>query len=1164
MDKNIIKSFAIESRRQMVESVKYQASLIGITAEGINEPISKAEGMETYDYGAGTFSIFDEDIPKRESLVREVKNKGYDNVVEEVAYTWFNRIIAIRFMEVNDYIPTRTRVLSSETKGKTEPDIIADALDLELNYSDEDLEIIIKYKEENKLDDLFQLLFIKQCNKLNEILPWLFEKTDDWMELLLDISFINKNGIIRKLINIPENIFNNQVEIIGWLYQFYNTELKAETDKINNVPKEKIPFITQLFTPNWIVKYMVENSLGRLWLDSHNDGELKSTWEYYLDDIEQNSNVEYHLTDLKNNAVDLEEIKIIDPCMGSGHILVYAFDVLMQIYLSEGFTKNDATISILKNNLHGIDVDDRAFQLTYFSIMMKAREYNRNIFNENIYPHVLSIKESNDISYDILEFIEENGLSIKNELKYILDVFKDSKEWGSLLILKNIDYGLIKRELLSLNRKSFNDVISLKYKQIIFELISILELCEILSNKYDVVITNPPYLAAKKMNANLKKFLKNNYPNTKGDLCVTFIEKCFDLSKKNGLVSLITQNSFMFLSTYEKLRKYLLEKNLINLIHLGSKSFEEIKGEKVQTASFVFRNYEISNYVSVFYRLIDYGSSNLKQMEFFNPNNRFLFNLEDCYKIPGMPFSYWVDNSWINIFREGKPLSKIGDVKAGLQTANNEKFLRLWHEIDIKKFSEFNDSSLSKWFPYNKGGNFRKWYGNHEYLINWENNGFELKNFKKSVIRNPNFYFKKSISWSLLGSPLGIRFYPEGFLFDMNGSSLFLDDENYYYIGGCLGSKVANELLSILNPTLAFQVGNIKTIPIIFSSYYFEEVNNIVKENIEICKNDYDDYETSWNFNSHPFIKFNGRNLREIFENWNNYKINQFSLLKSNEIKLNNIFSKIYAVDINEDADDKIISVTKANYEFDVQSFISFSVGCIFGRYSLDKEGLEFAGGNFNINDYSTFIPDDDNVIPVLDTEYFTDDIVGRFVEFVKICFGEETLEENLDFIAGALKKKGKTSREIIRNYFLTDFFKNHVQTYSKLPIYWQFDSGKQNAFKCLIYMHRYESNLIARVRTDYLHKTQKAIEQNLVHCDKIIANSSNKSEVSKATKDKTKYIKQLDEIKVYDEALRHMASQNIEIDLDDGVKVNYAKFQNVKVSMEGEKPKKINLLKKI
>ena len=1162
VDKSAIRTFAVESRRQMIESVKYQASLIGITADGISEPISKAEGMETYDYGAGTHSIFNEDIKKRNDLIKKINNDGFESVMEEVAYTWFNRIIAIRFLEVNDYLPTRTRVLSSEIKDKFEPDIITEALDVDLNFNQEDTEFILKLKNDNKLDILFKFLFIKQCNKLNEILPGLF-KVDDCFELLLDISFINEEGVIRKLLKLPEDVFTNQVEIIGWLYQFYNTELKAETDKINNVPKEKIPFITQLFTPNWIVKYMVENSLGRLWLDSHDDNELKSSWKYYLEDFKQNYEVESYLSDLKDNNINLEEIKLIDPCMGSGHILVYAFDVLMQIYISEGFTKNDACINILKDNLYGIDIDDRAYQLAYFSLMMKAREYNRNILNQNIHPHVLSIKESNNISYEIIDFIEGNGLQLKNELEYILDSFKNSKEWGSLLNLKKIDYTSIKKQLLNISTKNFNDIFSLKYQPVILELINLLELSEMLSNKYDVVITNPPYLATKKMNANLKKFLKNKYPNTKGDLCVTFIEKCFNLTKENGLVSLITQNSFMFLSTYMKLRKNLLEKNLINLIHLGSKSFDEIKGEKVQTAAFVFRNCEISGYNSIFCRLIDYNSSNAKQMEFFNSNNRFLFNLEDCYKIPGMPFAYWVENRWINIFKEGKFLSDIGDVKAGLQTANNDKFLRLWHEIDINKFSAYNES-FSKWFPYNKGGNFRKWYGNHEYLINWENDGYELKNFNKSVIRNPEFYFKKSISWSLLGSPLGIRFYPEGFLFDMNGSSLFLDDKYYYYIGGCLGSEVANILLSILNPTLAFQVGNIKTIPIIFNEEYHDEVTNIVKENITICRKDYDDYETSWNFNSHPFIRINGSNLREIFEIWSKYKINQFNSLKYNEIRLNNIFSKIYSVDINEDVEDKFISVTHSDYELDMKSLISFSIGCMFGRYSLDNEGIQFAGGNFDLSNYSKFKPDDDNIIPVLDTEYFEDDIVGRFVEFIKICFGEEKLEENLEFIAKALNKKGKSSREIIRNYFLTDFINYHIKMYKKCPIYWQFDSGKQNAFKCLIYMHRYEPGLVARVRTDYLHKTQKAIEDNLIHCDNVIANSSNKSEISKATKDKSKYIKQLDEIRVYDEALRHMATQNIEIDLDDGVKVNYAKFQKVEISKEGEKTKKINLLKKI
>ena len=1181
MDKSVIRTFAVESRRQMIESVKYQASLIGITADSINEPISKAEGMETYDYGAGTHSIFDEDIQKRKSLVKEIENKGFENVVEEVAYTWFNRIIAIRFMEVNDYLPTRTRVLSSEIEGKIEPDILTEALELDFDYTIEDKELILKLNNENKLDELFKFLFVKQCNKLNEILPCLFEKTDDYLELLLDISFTDENEIVRRLVdNIPEENFTNQVEIIGWLYQFYNSELKDETfanlKKRVKISKERIPAVTQLFTPNWIVKYLVENSVGRLWLEGHPNDELKNKWKYYIDEAEQDINVNSKLIEIENisRKLKLEDIKIIDPCMGSGHILIYVFDVLMDIYISEGFTERDACESILKYNIFGLDIDKRAFQLAYFAVLMKARKFNRNILKNGITLQVCSIEESNDLSDEFLDLLISTNPNIKDDLYQLKDLFYDAKEFGSILNIDKLDLSGINQVLLnikensSLNKFHFESEIKL--------LENILNQSEILSLKYDIIVTNPPYMGNRGMNTKLSNFLKKNYKNSKNDLSTVFMEKSFDFSKEYGFIAMINIPVWMFISTYEQLRKIIIDSKLIvNMLHLGRGIF----GSDFGTTAFILRNNPILNYKSNFRQLFkEKGSvdSILKKKQMFFANEKeYIITQSKFNEIPGSPIAYWIDDNIINCFNNQK-LESMGDVKVGLQTGDNNRFLRFWFEVNIKKIGfkinncfESKETGL-KWFPYNKGGNYRKWYGNHEYVVDWENDGHEIKNFKndagklKSRPQNTEFYFKKSISWSLLSSSyFGVRFYPKGFIFDVSGSSLFVPDKYYYYLGGFLTSKLSALFLSILNSSMAFQVGNIKTLPIILDESKINVIDDLVKSCIKLAKNDWDDYEISWNFTTHPLIR--NSNLIEInFKEWEEYKNNQFNLLKDNEKNLNKIFSNIYDIDIENQINDSDITLNKSNYAKDIKSFISYAIGCMFGRYSLDNDGLQFAGGNFDLSNYSKFKPDDDNIIPVLDTEYFEDDIVGRFVEFVKVCFGEETLEENLDFIAGALNKKGKTSREIIRNYLLNDFYKDHLQMYKKCPIYWQFDSGKQNAFKCLIYMHRYNPNIIARVRTDYLHKTQKAIEQNLSSCENIIANSSNKSEISKATKDKAKYIKQLDEIRVYDEALRHMATQNIEIDLDDGVKVNHAKFQKVEISKEGEKTKKINLLKKI
>ena len=513
-------------------------------------------------------------------------------------------------------------------------------------------------------------------------------------------------------------------------------------------------------------------------------------------------------------------------------------------------------------------------------------------------------------------------------------------------------------------------------------------------------------------------------------------------------------------------------------------------------------------------------------------------------------------------------IESIADVKQGLATADNKRFLRYWYEVNNNKISfstktckESKDNGY-KWFPYNKGGSFRKWWGNQIYVINWKNDGYEIKNFKKSVIRNAQFYFKESISWSRISnSIISFRYFKEGFLFDSATCSIFLKNNyNKYYILGLLNSDIIQKILKFIAPTLSYQAGDIGVLPVVFDDDKEDLIENLVKNNILISKDDWDSYETSWNFSNPPLLKYEDNLIENNFKKWTIYKKEQFNKLKSNEIKLNKIFANIYDVDVDCDVEDKYVSVSLADYESDIKSFVSYAVGCMLGRYSLDDEGIVFAGGEFDLNRYHKFIPDDDNIIPILDTEYFEDDIVGRFVEFVKVCFGEETLEENLDFIAGALNKKGKTSREIIRNYFLKDFFKDHVKTYNKHPIYWQFDSGKKDGFKCLIYMHRYEPGLVARIRTDYLHKTEKAIEENITNCNNTIENSTIKSEINKANTLKNKLIKQLEEIKQYDEVLAHIANQKIEINLDDGVKVNYAKFQNIKLS----KNKKTNLLKKI
>ena len=1166
MDKTAIKTFAINSRKKLMEDVEYKMSLVGIDKDNIYEPISSANGIETYQLGGSTNSIYDNDISKRERLVKEVKQKGFENVVEEVAYTWFNRIIAIRFMEINNFLPTKTRVLSSETAGKIEPDIITEAFDVDLDYTQEDKELIFKLKDENKLDELFRFLFIKQCNKLNEILPGLFEKTDDYLELLLNISFTNEDGVVRQLIDtIPEKDFESQVEVIGWLYQFYNTELKDETfanlKKRIKISKERIPAATQLFTPDWIVKYMVENSVGRLWLEGHSNNELKSKWQYYVDEAKQEPEVEQQLIAIRKESEILkpEDISVIDPCMGSGHILVYVFEVLMDIYVSEGFTEKDACESILKNNLYGLDIDKRAYQLAYFAVLMKARKYNRRILTKGISPLLCSIEETNSISEEFIEELISQDKTNEKNWNYLYEVFINAKEYGSILDIKNINFDELFNDICTYESNK-NNLNQYKYQNEIQLMKNIIQQSKLLVKNYDIVATNPPYMGNSGMNPNLKDYLKKNYPNSKSDLFAVFIEKCHDFCNEKGFVAMITQQSFMFLSTFEKLRVELINNHtIINMAHLGAHAFEEIGGEVVQATTFVNRNNLIKNYKSTFHRLTEFNSESRKEEEFHNDKNKFITNQSNFDKIPGTPIAYWTSNNFINTFEKGFSIEEISDFTGSQNiTANNDKYLRFIWEIDKNKINK-------KWRKYAKGGNFKKYYGNIELVVDWSD---EARNFyktnKTSNLLDSNLWYKEGITYTAISSKgTGFRYLPKDCIFDKGGPSI-VNIKYLYYCLGFLNSKLIKFYLNLLNPTINIQTKDIKALPLIIDEDYRSIIEELTIENVQITKSNWDESELSFDFKKHQllndssFIKIN-------YEHWKTLTINQFDKLKSNEIEINKLFNNIYEIDeVSPMVNDSEITLTKRNLIDDIKSFISFAVGCMFGRYSLDNDGLQYTGGEFKIKNYHKFIPDMDDIIPVLDSEYFEDDIVGRFVEFVKVCFGEDYLEENLDFIANALAKNKKPSREKIRDYFLKNFFNDHKKTYKKRPIYWQFSSGKHNGFSCLIYMHRYEPNIVARIRTDYLHKTQKAIEQAIANCDNIINHLSSNTEVTKATKEKSKLQKQLKETQEYDEALAHIANQNIKINLDDGVKVNYAKFQNIEVSKEGKKSKKINLLKKL
>lgn len=1187
MNKTAIKNFAIWARNKLIADVSYDARLIGITEDGIAKPLPQSfGGTQFFDIGtAEPYSISGEAVRQRDKLIEVIQQKekdtdyktAYHYVIEEVAYTWFNRLIAIRFMEVNDYLPSHIRVLSSES-GKLEPDLVTTPFDAELPFTAEEEARIFQLKQDNKLDEAFRILFLKQCNALNEILPALFEKTKNYTELLLSLSVIDQDGVVYHLIHdIPEDDFNiergGQVEIIGWLYQYYNTEPKAAAfAKNGKITKEEIPAVTQLFTPDWIVRYMVENSLGRLWVEGHPDCDLKENWKYYLEEAQQEPEVQAKLSEIRKEyaALNPEDIKLIDPCMGSGHILVYAFDVLMQIYESAGYSQRDAAKSILEHNIYGLDIDDRAYQLAYFAVMMKARQYNRRILNGENTCHVYAIQESNSINRAHLKYfgagmddIEKNAA--KMQLEGLLDTLTDAKEYGSILNVESYNWDLLRRFVAAEDTAGQISMDSVGVEDTAEQLNRLVDIGETMARKYWVTITNPPYAAISNLSPKVNDFVKANYPDSKVDLFAVFIERCGLMTRVSGYQAMITQHAWMFLASYENLRDKLLNKELINLAHLGPHAFDEINGEVVQTSSFVFCNDFFSNYNSTFVQLVGGKNEAAKAAMFISGEHRFNKTNEQLREIQGTPYTaYWASDVVLSAFKKSHLVGDVSEPRVGMATANNDRFIRLWFEVNRNKFGINISSrkeaveSRKKWFPFAKGGEQRKWYGNNDTVVNWENDGFEIQNFKdektgriRSHNYNLDYIFSSALTWTVIGTEkTSFRFCPVGFLYSNSGYGLFCNNEKTkYYLLGFMNSKIAASLLKILSPSMGFESGYLRKLPLIESDS-LDSIVERVKHCIDGSNAEWDSFEISWDFKKHPLLR-NVSTISEAFTQWQSECDDRFNQLKANEEELNRIFIDIYGLqdELTPEVEDKDVTVRKADLQRDIKSLISYAVGCMFGRYSLDVEGLAYAGGEWDSSKYQSYIPDADNVIPITDEEYLDDDIVSRLCAWLKVVYGADTLEVNLDYIAKALGNKGSTSREIIRNYFLNDFFKDHCQTYSvtgsgKRPIYWLFDSGKQNGFKALVYLHRYTPDTIGNLRIDYLHKMQRVYESEINRMQDMMDHSENAREVAAASKRKDKLAKQLKECREYDEKISHLALSRIELDLDDGVKVNYRKLQ--------------------
>jgi len=1173
MNKTALKNFAIWARKKLISDITYSAGLLAVNENGIGEPLPQSRSdLQLFDIGTKDYAeVKGERISQRNSLVSAIRAKAeeldnykvaFEYIVEEVAYTWFNRMIAIRFMEVNGYLPIR--VLSSES-GKHEPDIVTTPFDAGLEFTGEESGRIYELRDNNRLEELFRMLFIRECNHLHDILPELFEATNDYSELLLSLSYTDKDGVVFHLVNdISEDDFNiekeGQVEIIGWMYQYYNTEPKdkvfAALKKNVKITKENIPAATQLFTPHWIVRYMVENSLGRLWIEGHPDDDLRQCWEYYLDEAEQEPQVQAQLEEIRAGYREIspEDIRIIDPCMGSGHILVYAFDVLMQIYSAQGYSERDAAKLIVEKNLWGLDIDRRAYQLAYFAVMMKARQYNRRILTSGIKPNLFVIDDNRALTPEIIEYIADGDSKIAADLRSISNDLTNAREYGSIINVQPVDFsGLIERIGVIAQSDELN-LIAMENKRIACEkILPLVNQAQALSQKYDVVCTNPPYMGGSGMNSVLSEYVKRCYSEAKSDLFAALIIKCLEFTKQNGYSSLVTMQSWMFLSSFEEMRTKLLTLNtLTTLMHMENM----VMGIAFGTAVSVFRKGAVKGYKGTYNQIKLADIENAKPKSFPVAGNRFAQVSSDNFsKIPGMPVAYWVSEKFADVFKNEK-LYKYSISPSQNVTGNNDRFVRKFWELSNVKVG-----GRDEWIFYAKGGGFRKWWGNLLDIVNWTPTARYIyqhgDGHHASQIINKDYWYRKGITWGLITSSIpSFRVMPEGATFDKGGSTIIVEREVYNYALGLLNSKVFLVVAKALNPTLNFQVKDICSLPLVISC--LDVINSTVDKCIDISQVDWDSFETSWDFKTHPLLKPVPL-ISESFAQWSDECEKRFTQLKSNEEELNRIFIDIYGLqdELTPEVEDKDVTVRRADLTRDIKSLVSYAVGCMFGRYSLDVEGLAYAGGEWDGSKYKTFIPDPDNCIPVTDEEYFRDDIVVRFVDFIRTVYGADTLEENLTFIADALGTRGNTSRERIRNYFLNDFIKDHIKMYQKRPIYWMFDSGKQNGFRALVYMHRWNADTTGNVRVEYLHKLQR-IYENEIRQAQDVAETGSGREVSAAQKRIEKLTKQLKETHDFDEKIAHLALSRIDIDLDDGVKVNYEKVQT------GDDGKKIEVLTKI
>ena len=1168
MDKRALQNYAVWAKNNLENQIEIALKTLGINSE---KDIREARKVGDYTIIDGDSNSYSGDLKqKRDDIVKLVQTDGYKQVIEEFAYTWFNRIIALRFMEVHDFLPHGFRVLSSRDGG-IEPEIMKH-LDLVNNELNLDLAVIQPLYSQGKLDEAYSYVLFRQCKALSGILPMLFSAEYDYLELLLPKALLKGETFITKLLEIGEDAFLDDVEVIGWLYQFYISQTKDEVFASKaTITKDNLPAVTQLFTPDWIVRYMAENSLGRIWLESHPDSIIRNKMPFYIDESIQSDEIRHKFESIKYRNVNPESIKIIEPCCGSGHILVYVFDLLYQMYEEQGYQKRDIPTLILKNNLFGLDVDKRASQLASFSLVMKARTLNSRFFNSDYYvsPKVYEIWDSRVLMrIDYKNQLRELGVLTEEQIKGIEDIselYRYGKIIGSLIKLDTISISGIEESLKIIKEKAVNNIFNSYFLNDGIKCIEHLVLqSKILSDEYDVFITNPPYVNINNLEKVMKDYANDNYPESKTDMFSMFMERSERLIKSNGFSAFLTPYVWMFIQSYEKLRNLVYNKfSIYSIVQLEYNAFE---AACVPVGSFVLRKTKMP-FKGEYIRLSEFkGIENqmpktLEAIKNKDCGYRYSVDQTNFFKIPGIPLAYWIDKKIINLFEKNKTLDFYGDGKKGLSTGDNNQFLRLWFEVNNDKisFTEEDVYKTKKWVPLNKGGEFRKWYGNNEYVINWENNGSDIKKFKGSVIRNEQYYLRQSITWTMLSnSCFGVRFSESGKIFEGAGPSYFVhDDISIYYVLGLLCSKLGNMFIRIFNPTMNINIADVLNIPVVIDDV--SVIEDISKKCVDIAKSEWDSYEVSWNYKRHPLYDKN-QLISDLYDCWNHVSEDRFNSLLEYEDELNKKFIDLYGlkdvISFNISSED--ITLRKANKNDDIKSLISYLIGIEMGRYSLDVDGLVFAGDSWNPMNYMTYQPDDDGIIPIYSELGMPDGLDTRIIKLIKHIYGEENYKENIDFIAEALgKNQNESSEETLNRYLNNGFYADHIKTYQKRPIYWMFSSGKNDAFKCLVYLHRYNEDTLAKINSKYFlnESARLNIEVNEMRLQSDAAEGREKLRLDKQMKLLTARQKEMIE---YGQVLDHMANKYINLDLDDGVKVNYAKFQGIEVVNEsGAKVKK-------